>query len=314
MGLAISPTTLARLQADESAAKRIAALLHESLPPDETATAAFEDDDGRWRIEVHFREPPDEQGVRELVRLAAGDSAAADLTFDPLESKDWVKASLAGLKPVVAGRFFVHGSHDRGRIPGNAIGIEIEAALAFGTGHHGTTRGCLLALDYLARRQSRGPVLDIGTGTGVLAIAAARLWHDKALATDIDPKAVIAARGNVHFNRAGADVETICAAGATARRIRERGPYDLIFANILLGPLCKMSRPLTQQLSAGGYIILSGLLPSHAHSALSAYRAQGLALEKRFPLDGWMTLLLRKPPQKRKRPGKTGALAKRLYP
>ncbi len=295
MGLAISPTTLARLKADESVAKRIATLLHESLPPDDIATSAFEGDDGLWRIELHFRDPPDEKTVRELVGAAAGEKAAAALQFETLTSKDWVEASLKGLPPVFAGRFVVHGAHDRRRVPSHAIGIEIEAALAFGTGHHGTTRGCLLALDHLAKTKKGRRVLDIGTGTGVLAIAAARLWHANTLATDIDPKAVIAARGNIAFNRAAAYVETICVAGASVRRIRERGPYDLIFANILLGPLIRMSQPLAARAAPGAHIILSGLLPSHAHAAFNAYRAQGLVLERRFPLDGWMTLLLRKP-------------------
>jgi ribosomal protein L11 methyltransferase len=223
-----------------------------------------------------------------------------------------VQASLAALTPVDAGRFRVHGSHDRGSVPGNRIGLEIEAALAFGTGHHGTTRGCLMGLDALAKRGKYRRILDIGTGTGVLAIAAARAWHVPVLATDIDPLAVAAARGNARLNRAGPAIEAIRADGLSARRIRDGAPYDLIFANILLGPLVRMAAPMAQLAAPGARIVLSGLLPTHAHAALAAYRAQGLTLDKRIPLDGWMTLIMTKPGRsdacrKRNRPGRLRA-------
>jgi ribosomal protein L11 methyltransferase len=289
------PTTLARIATDRATAERIATLLHEMLPPEDTAASAFENDAGGWCTEIHFSTPPDENAVRALVAIAGGDDVAAALQFEEVRPTDWVRTSLAGLTPVDAGRFRVHGSHDRGSVPGNRIGLEIEAALAFGTGHHGTTRGCLLALNTLAKRGKRRRVLDVGTGTGVLAIAAARAWHVPALATDIDPLAVAATRGNAWLNRTGPAIEVICAAGLSASRIRERAPYDLIFANILLHPLVRMAAPMARLAAPGARIILSGLLPSHAHAALAAYRAQGLTLERRVPLDGWMTLVMAKP-------------------
>src|SRR6201999_428938 len=155
-----------------------------------------------------------------------------DVAFDTIEAKDWVKATLEELVPVRAGRFIVHGQHDRARVPPNKLGIEIEAALAFGTGHHGTTRGCLLLLDealkaYLPRR-----VLDLGTGTGVLGIAAAKALHDRILATDIDPASVRVARENARLNETGALVTTICATGFSAPPFAQAAPFDPALANI----------------------------------------------------------------------------------
>src|SRR5580692_11925507 len=180
----------------EQTAKRVVDLLTESFFEGQAAIAAFESPDGRWDITVHFAEAPDETSIRELVGLAAGEDVAQGITFDTVEARDWVKATLEELVPVRAGRFIVHGQHDRLSIPPNKLGIEIEAALAFGTGHHGTTRGCLLLLDHVLKTCRPRRLLDLGTGTGVLAIAAAKAGHRAVLASDIDPPSVAVARDN----------------------------------------------------------------------------------------------------------------------
>src|ERR1700737_4127977 len=181
---------------DERTAKRVVDLLTESFFEGQAVIAAFEGPGGRWSITVHFADVPDLVSIRELVGIPAGDEGAQHITFDRVEAKDWVKATLEELAPVRAGRFIVHGHHDRAKVPPNKLGIEIEAALAFGTGHHGTTRGCLLLLHHVLKGYRPRRVLDLGTGTGVLAIAAARALQVKVTASDIDPLAVRVAHGN----------------------------------------------------------------------------------------------------------------------
>jgi len=286
-------TTVAWLETDEQSGHRIADLAAETFPADEIAVSLVDIGAGRWRVAMHFRAAPDEKIIHALVAAAAGDAAAEALHFERVAAKDWVRESLAGLAPVIAGRFVVHGAHDRARIPFNRIGIEIEAALAFGTGHHGTTRGCLLALDWLCKSGGgRAPsrILDLGTGSGVLAIAAARALRQRVLATDIDGSAVRAARANAALNRAGSFVAVIKADGVAVSRVRERAPYDLIFANILLRPLQHLAAALIRLTAPGGRVVLSGLLASQANAAIAAYRC--LALERRIDLDGWTTLVL----------------------
>jgi len=288
-------TSVALLETDEQSARRIADIFAESFTAAEVAAGLVDSDDGCWRVTIHFRVAPDESAARALAAAAAGNAAAA-LRFERIAATDWVRQSLAGLPPVAAGRFIVHGAHDRAKIPSSRIGIEIEAALAFGTGHHGTTRGCLLALDWICKslREQRRlqNILDVGTGTGVLAIAAARALRRPVLAIDIDGDAVRAARANARLNRAGGLVEVLKANGVTARKIRERGRCDLVFANILLRPLQRLAAPLTRLTAPGGRVVLSGLLPSQANAALAAYHR--LTLERRIVCDGWTTLILRR--------------------
>jgi ribosomal protein L11 methyltransferase len=277
----------------EQTAKRVVDLLTESFFEGQAAIAAFESPDGRWDVTVHFAERPDEDSIRELVGIAAGDDVARDVAFDTIEAKDWVKATLEGLVPVRAGRFIVHGQHDRARVPPNKLGIEIEAALAFGTGHHGTTRGCLLLLDEVLKAYLPRRVLDLGTGTGVLAIAAAKALQTKVLASDIDPMSVRVAHENARLNETGDLVETIQATGFSAPRFAKRGPFDLVLANILANPLRQMATPMARHLAPSALVILSGLLPHQAQSVIAAYRARGLVLKRQIQIEGWSSLLMR---------------------
>jgi ribosomal protein L11 methyltransferase len=286
-------TVAARLETDERTAHGVADLVADRFDAEDVAVSLSDAGGGRWQIAIHFRAAPDKSALRTLVSAAAGPKAAAALRFERVSATDWVRQSLAGLAPVSAGRFIAHGAHDRAGIPVNRIGIEIEAALAFGTGHHGTTRGCLLALDRIGKslnQRSHAPrILDLGTGSGVLAIAAARALRRHVLATDIDAHAVRAARANARLNRAGSMVEVVRAAGAAARSLRARAPFDLIFANILLGPLQRIASPLRRLTAPGARIVLSGVLPSQANAVIAAYRP--FALERRTQLDGWTTLV-----------------------
>ena len=278
---------------NEQSAKRVLDVLTESFLEEEAAIAAFEGADGRWHITIHFAEAPDQASIRELVS-AAGDEITGDIAFDIVEARDWVKATLEQLVPVRAGRFIVHGRHDRAKVPPNKIGVEIEAALAFGTGHHGTTRGCLLLLDYVLKAYRPRRVLDLGTGTGVLAISAAKALRIRLLASDIDPLSVKVARENASLNGAGELVNTISAAGFSAPQFRTHAPFDLVLANILANPLREMATPMARHLAASALIILSGLLPHQARSVIAAYRARGLVLERHIQIEGWSSLLLRK--------------------
>jgi len=307
-----SDTTLATLITDEQSARRVAGLFAEGFLAGDVAVSFVDIGGDGWRLSLHFRGAPDEDVVRSLVAQAAGTHAGRALRFERIAAKDWVRESLRGLKPVAAGRLVVHGAHDRAFVPHNKIGIEIEAGLAFGTGHHGTTRGCLLALDTLCKslckslpkslsdgRRKRIPpsprrrILDLGTGSGVLAIAAARALRRPILATDIDANAVRIARGNARLNRAAGAIKVCRANGVATPTIRLRAPFDLTFANILLGPLQRLAAPLTQLISPGGRLVLSGVLQPQAKAALAAYHE--LILERRIVIDGWTTLVLKRP-------------------
>ncbi len=277
---------------DEQSAKTAVDVLTEIFFEGEAAVAAFERPDGRWDVTVHFADAPDQALLRQAVTGAAGADVAGTIAFDTVEARDWVKASLEDLVPVPAGRFVVHGAHDRARIAPNKQGIEIEAALAFGTGHHGTTRGCLLLLDHVLKSRKPKRVLDLGTGTGVLAIAAAKARKRAVLASDIDAPSVKVARENARLNGVGNLVQAIRATGFAAPEFTKHGPFDLVLANILANPLRQLAGPMSAHLAPKALVILSGLLNHQAAGVVAAYRARGLVPLRHLRIEGWSSLLL----------------------
>ncbi len=281
-------THTATLATSESqAAATMAALAADPLLGEETIDAS-EVAPGRWQVIVYFSAAPDAATRAALARF--GRFAIAELP-----ETDWVAKSLEGLKPVRAGRFLVFGRHDRDQVKPNDLGLEIEAGQAFGTGHHGTTIGCLLAIEREAKTRPVVNALDVGTGSGVLAIALAKIAKAQVLASDIDPVAIDVAEENVRLNGVAAFVRCITAVGLDGRAFRDRAPYDLIVANILAGPLAALAPAIRRAVAPGGTVILSGLLPEQRARILATYRLTGLALARSMIVDGWLTLVLRRP-------------------
>jgi len=268
----------------------------EKLHPAALGIDAIDETDNLWSVSVYFDQTPAASDINILADLAAEALGIAPLTWslEDVPDVDWVKTSLAALKPVEAGRFFVHGAHDRHLRPVNSIAIELEAGMAFGTGHHGTTKGCLLAFDRLLKQRRFGRILDIGTGTGILGIAAALALNTRIIASDIDPVAVHHATMNARRNGAVANVRALMSTGLNHRKIRYNGPYDLIFANILARPLAAMAGAIATNAAPGASVILSGILPRQSNFVESAYRAQGFIVVKRYDLENWITLCLRR--------------------
>jgi len=290
-----------RLRCEEAQARTLADLIVETFDPAETAAAAFEEKSSTaswaavpWVVEVYFGFPPDEDNLRALVTAAVGEELAQKIEFDRVQQKDWVSASLEGLTAVRAGRFLVHGSHDRDRVKPNDIALEIEAALAFGTGHHGTTRGCLLAIDDILKRRRPKNVIDVGSGTGVLAMGVARALRQNVAAGDIDAQSVFAARANARLNQAGPYLRPVQARGVQHPALWRVGHYDLILANILAKPLRLLAPSLARIAAPGADVVLSGMLLRDTPGVLSAWAAQGYALAARRHIDGWATLTLRR--------------------
>jgi ribosomal protein L11 methyltransferase len=289
------------LVTDERRARAIADLIVESFEPAEAASAAFETAEtwpggGKaWLVEAYFGFEPDEDDIRALIAVAADEETARAATFGLTEKRDWVANALAGLSPVRAGRFLVHGSHDRARVRPNDVAIEIEAGLAFGTGHHGTTRGCLLHFDRLLNRRRPKRVLDVGCGAGVLAIAAARVLRRKVWLGDVDPVAVDVANENARLNGVGESCKAVVSRGVENRALQGGAPYDVVFANILAKPLRLLAPSLAAVTAPAGDAIVSGLLLVDVPGVLAAWRAQGFFLAERIDLEGWASLWLRRP-------------------
>ncbi|MGR3637654.1 MAG: 50S ribosomal protein L11 methyltransferase [Shimia sp.] len=263
----------------------------ERLVPEPTGVGVFEIEDGSglWEIGGYFVESPDEAG---LAVLAAA-FGAKPFVVSELPETDWVAHVKRELAPVEAGRFFVYGSHDADQVPEGAELLLIEAAMAFGTGHHGTTLGCLKALDRLANAGFVGKnVVDIGCGTAVLAMGAARIWPDVVLASDIDEVAVEVAEANVKANALEGQVVCLEAAGFGHPDLAAKAPYDLVFANILKAPLIDLAPDMGGNISAQGHAILSGILNEQADDVVAAYDASGFDVHTREEVGEWTTLTL----------------------
>ena len=285
-------THTASLSLGQEDAFRLVTALDEDARLTALAVDAVEEGPGRWRVTLYLPEPPD-GGLSGALNAITGDLFGADaprFTVAPLPDADWVAMSLEGLTPVRAGRFLVHGSHDRDKARPNDIAIEIEAGEAFGTGHHGTTSGCLLAIEHTVRTRTVRNALDIGTGSGVLAIAIARLAHCPVLASDIDPVATRVAAANIRLNGAHPAVQVVTAAGIARRVFAVRGPFDLVVANILAGPLVALAPAIRRAVAPGGTVILSGLTTTQQVRVAAAYRAAGLRLERSAVREDWATL------------------------
>ena len=276
---------LARGEADA-----LSEVLSEAGEPEAGAVSLIEADERQdlWRVEAYYEEPPSRAS------LAGLGLDAAHLSIEPLPDTDWVARSLEGLAPVRAGRFIVHGSHEKNLPPGGCK-VEITAGTAFGTGHHATTRGSLIAADRLLKRRRPRRILDVGSGTGVLAIAAAKVARAPALAVDIDPEAVRVTRENALIN--GASDLVHAALALPARGMARRG--DLVFANILAGPLVELAPELVARLAPGGTLILSGLTVEQERQVTAAYRNRGLNFDRRLRLDSWSVLVFTRPGRRR---------------
>ncbi len=263
------------------------------------ALSSFEIDGGRaWTVEALLEAEPDRRTL--TAALAAAGSPRFRIAYMP--PRNWVARSQRLLAPIRAGRFFIHGAHFRGKPPRGAVALEVDAGPAFGTGRHETTRGSLLAHERRARagRTFRRP-LDLGCGSGILALAMARLWPAPVLAADSDGQAVSVTRDNADINGAAAQLRTVKSRGFAAAAVRQGGPYDLIAANILAKPLCRLAPGLARHLAPGGLAILSGLLTAQEDEVLAAQQRQGLKLVERRRLGDWSVLLLRRPRKRLRR-------------
>ncbi|CAN7194920.1 50S ribosomal protein L11 methyltransferase [Caulobacter sp. LjRoot300] len=247
-----------------------------------------DEDKGIWRIDAFPTTDEEDAGLLEVL---AGHPLK--VVREQLADADWLAMALSGLPPVRAGRFFVYGMHDRGRLPASTVNLRIEAGAAFGTGHHGTTVGCLLAYDRLIKARKFNKVLDVGAGTGLLAIAAARTGSRIAVGTDIDKPSVRISKENAKVNRANA--RFVHASGLSNRLVTDNAPYDLVFANILARPLVSLAQDIKNALVPGGTVILSGLLRTQERMVKAAYVSRGFKVVNRIHRDAWAALVLQRP-------------------
>ncbi|WEX11363.1 50S ribosomal protein L11 methyltransferase [Chelativorans sp. AA-79] len=276
-------------------AKHAYSLLENAFDDEGLPLSIMEIDEAEDLHEISVYAPDEPEPVATRMRdLLSPFPVSAEIESEVLPDIDWVAHALAGLKAVRAGRFFVHGSHERGEEHAGEIPIEIEASLAFGTGHHGTTSGCLEMISRLVPRERPHNALDLGTGSAVLAIAIARLAHIPVLATDIDPVAVRVARGNVRLNRASEWVETVAAPGFHHPAFAKRKPFDLIVANILARPLMSLAPAMAAHLAPGGSLILSGILARQRWPVIAAYAGQGFRHVSTLHREEWVTIHMKR--------------------
>jgi ribosomal protein L11 methyltransferase len=289
------PQTRLHITAGKSEADRIFAALDTAFEEDGLPIAVLEVDEDRDIHEVSLYAEDDVDGIETRMKaVLAGLSVPGAIEREALPDIDWVARSLEGLKPVHAGRFLVHGAHDRAKRRSGEIAIEIEAGLAFGTGHHGTTAGCLETLEKVVRREHPRNALDLGTGSAVLAIALAKLAHIPVLATDIDPIAVRVAAANARLNRVQALVECVTAPGFHHPIFSARAPFDLIVANILARPLMRLAPEMAAHIALGGSLVLSGILERQRDAVVSAYVGQSFRHVRTLHREGWVTIHLKR--------------------
>lgn len=271
-------------------------LMSEYFGEEDIAIATTEVDEKLdiWQASIYLMADEEETIRARFQELLTGEFAGLEIEREVIPDIDWIAKSLEGLTPVRAGRFLVHGSHDRDKAKVNDLNIEIEAGQAFGTGHHGTTAGCLEMIEEVLRSRNIRNALDLGTGSGVLAIAVAKMRAIPVLATDIDPIATKVARENARLNRVTRRVSFETAPGFHSTAFRKHGPFDLIIANILARPLMRMAPQLVQHLNYDGTVILSGILASQRWKVLSAYNGAGLSHIRTIWRNGWVTIVLRK--------------------
>lgn len=272
----------------------LAANAVEDLYPTPLSVSFFEAGKTAWSLDVLYEAEVDLPAFKTALVAFEDRLGALELHQGPLPEENWVLKSLEGLKPIDAGRFFVHGSHDAHLVPPGKIPILIEAGEAFGTGHHGTTEGCLDALSQLAGSYRPDRVLDLGTGSGILAIGAAKLWHTRVVATDIDPVAVKVAHENAMANGVQTQVRTVVAAGTNDAAIHAGAPYDIVIANILAGPLRQLAGDITGVLAPGGFLILSGILAEQAPRVAAVYASHHTPSQARLTYGEWVTLICRR--------------------
>ena len=265
----------------------------ERLTPQPIGVGVFELEDGSglWEVGAYFSEKPDDISLA----LLAAVFQAEEFKISELPQIDWVSKVQRSLKPVVAGRFFVYGSHDSDKVPPGCEPLLIEASMAFGTGHHGTTKGCLLALEQLITDGFKAKnVIDVGCGTAVLAMAAARIFSANVIASDIDSVAHSVAKMNILANGLDRNIQCFEASGFAHEQIKTKNPFDLIFANILLAPLLAIATDISKYSLSGGYVVLSGILSEQAELVVNKYTGVGFSLSNQIEIGEWVTIIFRK--------------------